>query len=200
MLIISLMIHPAADIGEQVSIGEGTTIWHLTQVRERANIGRNCNLGRGVYVGPGVVIGDNCKIQNFALIYEPAQIDTGAFIGPGAILTNDLQPRAVTVEGRPKGPSDWKSVGVHVGVGASIGARVVCVAPVRVGRWALIGAGSVVVKDVPDHALVVGNPGRQIGWSCRCGRRLIPTEDIFVCTNCHSQYSRTDEGLSIYND
>jgi acetyltransferase-like isoleucine patch superfamily enzyme len=194
------MIHSSTDIGLDVEIGIGTTIWHLSQVRENAIIGQGCSLGRGVYVGPGVVIGDNCKIQNFALIYEPARIESGVFIGPGAVLTNDLRPRAITPEGRPKGPADWESVGVNVGVGASIGARVVCVAPVKIGDWALIGAGSVVIKDVPDHALVVGNPARQIGWACQCGRRLFQTGRTLMCSTCNSCYERGENGLAVYGD
>lgn len=193
------MIHPSVDIGERVSLGEGTTIWHLTQVREDATIGENCNIGRGVYIGPGVVVGSNCKIQNFALIYEPARVGNGAFIGPGAVLTNDLHPRAVTFDGRPKGPSDWDSVGVDVGDGASIGARAVCVAPVMIGMWALIGAGSVVVRDVPAFALVVGNPCRQIGWVCKCGRRLSENFELFVCRQCDLRYVRQYEGLTLMN-
>lgn len=190
------MIHESVDIGPDTSIGHGTTIWHLTQVREDAVIGELCNLGRAVYIGPGVVVGDNCKIQNFALIYEPARLGTGVFVGPAAVLTNDLYPRAVNLDGSPKGAEDWQSVGVVVEDGASIGARAVCVAPVTIGRWAMVGAGSVVIRDVPDHALVVGNPARQIGWVCRCGARLKEGPHSLECEVCGTRYNKDSSGVS----
>lgn len=189
------MIHESVDIGPNTSIGHGTTIWHLTQVREGAVIGEFCNLGRAVYVGPGVVVGDNCKIQNFALIYEPARLGTGVFVGPAAVLTNDLYPRAVNLDGSPKGAKDWQSVGVVVKDGASIGARAICVAPVTIGQWAMVGAGSVVIRDIPDHALVVGNPAHQIGWVCRCGRRLAVEDRFWSCIVCSRNYLESEGGL-----
>src|SRR5919112_2621620 len=118
-------------------------------------------------------MGVNCKIQNHALVYEPAELADGVFVGPAVVFTNDHHPRAVDPEGALKRASDWEPVGVTVAEGASIGARAVCVAPVTIGRWALVAAGAVVTEDVPDHALVMGNPGRQVGWVGFTGRRLI---------------------------
>ena len=115
-------------------------------------------IGRGAYIGPDVPVGDNCKIQNHALVYEPAVLEPGVFIGPAVVLTNDHYPRAVNADGTPKSAHDWIPVGVTLREGASVGARSVCVAPVTVGRWALVAAGSVVNKDVPDFALVAGGP------------------------------------------
>lgn len=166
---------PSADVDEEAVLGDGTTVWHLAQVRERAVVGRSCVLGRGAYVGPGVTLGDCCKLQNYALVYEPAVLEAGVFIGPGAVLTNDLHPRAVDPTGRLKGPDDWQQVGVTVREGASVGAGAVCVAPVTIGRWAMVAAGAVVVHDVPDFALVVGVPGRRVGWVGRSGERLVQT-------------------------
>lgn len=163
---------PGADVDLSARLGRGTTVWHLAQVREHAVIGQQCVIGRGAYVGPGVLIGDRCKLQNHALVYEPATLSEGVFIGPGAVLTNDQHPRAVTPDGRLKAGDDWHAVGVAIGSGASVGARAVCVAPVTLGAWCLVGAGAVVVHDVPDFALVVGNPARQIGWVGRAGARL----------------------------
>jgi acetyltransferase-like isoleucine patch superfamily enzyme len=153
-------------------LGAGTTVWDHASVRAGATVGRNCVIGRGAYLGPGVRLGDNVKVQNHALIYEPATLEDGAFVGPAVVFTNDTYPRAVMPDGRLKTAEDWDAVGVSVGEGASVGARAVCVAPVRIGRWALVAAGAVVVHDVADFALVAGVPARQIGWVGRAGVRL----------------------------
>ncbi|MBA4860309.1 N-acetyltransferase [Streptomyces sp. PSKA54] len=161
-----------AQIDEAASLGPGTAVWELAQIRERAVLGDNCVVGRGAYIGPGVRIGDGVKIQNHALVYEPAELGNGVFVGPAVVLTNDHNPRSVDPEGRPKRGGDWEPVGVTVAEGASLGARSVCVAPVRVGRWAMVAAGAVVTHDVPDFALVAGVPARRIGWVGRAGERL----------------------------
>lgn len=173
----SVRIDPSADVSPSAAIGTGTTVWHLAQVREDARLGVDCVVGRGAYIGSGVRIGDRCKIQNHALVYEPAELADGVFVGPAVVFTNDRHPRAITADGRLKSADDWEPVGVTVGQGASIGARAVCVAPVRVGAWAMVAAGSVVTIDVPDHALVVGVPARQIGWVGRTGHRLEQVDD-----------------------
>lgn len=166
-----------AQISNQSSIGEGCSIWDYAQVREGAVLGRNCIVGRGAYIDAGVSLGDNCKIQNYALVYEPALLEDGVFIGPAAVLTNDHWPRAINPDGTLKSASDWDAVGVTVRQGAAIGARAVCVAPVIIGQWATIAAGTVVTKDVPDYALMAGVPARRIGWVGRAGVRLVPRED-----------------------
>jgi acetyltransferase-like isoleucine patch superfamily enzyme/VanZ family protein len=162
----------SADVAETASIGEGTHIWHLAQIREGAVLGKNCNIGRGAYVGPGVQVGDNCKLQNYALVYEPARLADGVFVGPAAVLTNDLHPRAITPDGTLKGSDDWVAVGVTIGEGASIGARAVCIAPVCIGEWATVAAGAVVTRDVPAFAVVAGVPARQMGWVGEAGHPL----------------------------
>ncbi len=171
------LVDPSCTLGPDVVIGSTTRVWGLTQIREGAVLGDGCVIGRNVYVGAGVRIGDRVKIQNLALIYEPAVIEDGVFVGPGVILTNDRNPRATLPDGRAASATDWLAVGVTLRQGASIGAGAVCVAPLNVGRWAMVGAGATVVDDVPDHALVVGSPARQIGWVGRAGHRLEPLGD-----------------------
>jgi acetyltransferase-like isoleucine patch superfamily enzyme len=137
-------------------------------------------------------LGENCKVQNYALVYEPAVLEDGVFIGPAAVLTNDQFPRAVNPDLSLKNTDDWEAVGVTVRTGASIGARAVCVAPVTVGRWATVAAGAVVTRDVPDFALVAGVPARRIGWMGRRGHRLVETEEgKFVCPVDGSLYEET---------
>ena len=166
-------VEQTADVDPRAVLGPGTTIWHLAQVRENARLGSGCIVGRGAYVGPGVLIGDNVKLQNFALVYEPAQLEDGVFIGPAAVLTNDLYPRSVDPAGRLKRAADWDASGVVVREGASLGARVVVVPDRVIGRWAMVAAGAVVTRDVPDFALVAGVPARQVGWVGRAGVRLL---------------------------
>jgi UDP-2-acetamido-3-amino-2,3-dideoxy-glucuronate N-acetyltransferase len=186
-------IADSADVSERAQLGEGTKIWHLAQVREDAVLGANCIVGRGAYVGTGVHIGENTKIQNYALVYEPAQLGRGVFIGPAVVLTNDTYPRSVAPDGTLKSAHDWTPVGVTVEDGASIGARAVCVAPVRIGRWATVAAGAVVTKDVPDFALVAGVPARRIGWVGEAGQPL--SDDgagRFRCPATGRTYIETD--------
>ncbi len=169
----SARVEASADVSVDAVIGSGSSIWHLAQVREGAVLGTNCVVGRGAYIGSGVAIGDNCKIQNYALVYEPANLGDGVFIGPAAVLTNDTYPRAINPDGSPKSAQDWQPVGVTIRDGASIGARATCVAPVTIGEWATVAAGAVVVKDVPSHALVAGVPARRIGWVGKSGVPLV---------------------------
>jgi UDP-2-acetamido-3-amino-2,3-dideoxy-glucuronate N-acetyltransferase len=194
---VTVRLMPTADVDPEALIGDGTTVWHLAQIREAAVVGRGCNLGRGAYVGPGVRIGDNCKIQNYALVYEPAVLGAGVFIGTGVVLTNDRNPRAIDSAGRLKGRDDWQQVGVTIGDGASVGAQAVCVAPVKVGRWAMVAAGAVVTRDVPDFALVVGVPARQVGWVGRAGERLVPTgAGTWRCLRTSATYLERDGKLT----
>lgn len=190
-------IAAGADVDERASIGAGTLVWHLAQVREGATIGEQCVIGRGAYIGPGVKLGNKCKVQNHALVYEPAIVGDGAFIGPAVVFTNDYFPRAVTPDGELKSGEDWDAVGVVVREGASVGARAVCVAPVTIGRWAMVAAGSVVTKDVPDFALVAGVPARRIRWVGRAGVPLeADGERTFRCPQTGQRYRESGETLA----
>ena len=170
------------------------SIWHLAQIRNEVVMGENCIVGRGAYVGTGVVMGDNCKLQNYALVYEPARLGNGVFIGPAVVLTNDHFPRAINPDGSLKSASDWDAVGVTIGDGASIGARAVCVAPVTIGAWSLVAAGSVVTKDVPPFALVAGVPAKRVRWVGRAG---VPLEEIgdnsFRCPTTGAMYTQISD-------
>jgi len=178
---MSIRVQPTAQVDDTATLGDGTSVWELAQIREDARLGTGCVIGRGAYVGSGVVLGNSVKLQNYALVYEPARLGDGVFVGPAAVLTNDQYPRAVAPDGTVKRASDWEAVGVDVAEGASLGARSVCVAPVRIGRWAMVAAGAVVIRDVPDFALVVGVPARQIGWVGRTGMRLEPADGGWRC-------------------
>lgn len=194
----SVRIVDSADVSTDAAIGDGSSIWHLAQVRENARLGANCIVGRGAYIGTGVVMGDNCKVQNYALVYEPAKLGDGVFIGPAVVLTNDTYPRAINADGTIKSAHDWEPVGVTIETGAAIGARATCVAPVTIGAWATVAAGAVVVKDVPAHALVAGVPARRIGWVGESGVPLVrgDAENIWVCPSTGDRFFETDGKLT----
>jgi UDP-2-acetamido-3-amino-2,3-dideoxy-glucuronate N-acetyltransferase len=182
------VINETADVDSTAEIGDGCIIWHLAQIREQAVLGKGCVIGRGAYIGSGVQLGDHVKVQNYALVYEPAVIGDGVFIGPGVVLTNDRNPRATSPSGDPKSTFDWVAEGVRISNGASIGAQSVILAGTVIGAWAMVGAGSVVLRDIPNHALVVGNPAQQIGWVSRSGRRLVESDSGWSCLETGERY------------
>jgi UDP-2-acetamido-3-amino-2,3-dideoxy-glucuronate N-acetyltransferase len=199
----SARVHATADLEPDVTVGSGTSIWHRAQVRTGARLGSECVIGRDVFVDEGVVIGDKVKIQNGALIYNGVTVGNGVFIGPGAILTNDRYPRAVTSTGDLARAADWQVRPIVLEDGCSIGAGAVVVAGVTVGRYATVGAGGIVTRDVPNHALVVGSPAHRIGWVCACGARLLDSKgepmaaepgryaahQELICTSCGRTYA-----------
>ena len=188
-------IEASADVSPEAEIGDGSQIWHLAQIRERATLGLGCVVGRGAYVGIGVRLGDYCKIQNHALVYEPASLADGVFVGPAAVFTNDQYPRAVNSDGTAKSAADWTPVGVTVDTGAAIGARAVCVAPVHIGAWSTVAAGAVVTRDVPPHALVAGVPARQIGWVGHAGARLQERDGQLHCPVSGRAYEHVENTI-----
>jgi acetyltransferase-like isoleucine patch superfamily enzyme len=189
-------IHPTADVSPQATIGHGTKIWHQAQIREDARIGPNCIISKGVYVDFGVSIGANSKLQNGVYVYHGATVEDGVFLGPGVILTNDKLPRAINPDGSLKSDADWQVSPICIKRGASIGAGSVVLPGVTIGEFAMIGAGTVVTRDVPSHGLVYGNPGHIHGHVCRCGQVLTRDEaqpdkdmsDVWLCQTCGDDY------------
>ena len=165
-------VHGTADLEADVAVGPGTSIWHRAQIRTGVRIGAECIIGRDAFIDEGVTLGDRVKVQNAALVYHGVTVEDGVFIGPNAILTNDRYPRAITTTGDLARSTDWQVSPIVLRYGCSIGAGAVVVAGVDVGRFATVGAGAVVTRTVADHALVVGNPARRLGWVCDCGQRL----------------------------
>jgi UDP-2-acetamido-3-amino-2,3-dideoxy-glucuronate N-acetyltransferase len=172
MISNSFYIHPTAEVSSTAQIGTGTRIWGQVHVREHAKIGETCNIGKGVYIDRHVQIGSNVKIQNHASLFEGLTLEDGVFIGPHVCFTNDLLPRAITPDGKLKIADDWVITPTLVKFGASIGAGSIIVCGITIGEFALIGAGSVVTRDIPPHTLAFGNPARQHGYVCRCARKL----------------------------
>ncbi len=168
----SVRIHPTADVSPSAEIGSGTSIWNQSQVRERARIGPGCVIGKNVYVDFDVVIGANVKIQNNVSVYHGVTVEDGVFIGPHVCFTNDRIPRAINPDGSLKSDDDWEVGPILVRHGAAIGANSTVLPGVTIGRWAMVGSGSVVTRDVADHELVVGNPARRLGSVCACGAPL----------------------------
>jgi len=177
--LIMAKIHSTAIVDPNVRIGEGTSIWHHVHVRENASLGKNCVVGKNSYIDHQVSIGNNVKIQNNCSVYHGVTIDDGVFVGPHVCFTNDKVPRAVHPDGTLKSAAAWEVSQTRVGMGASIGAHSVILPGVNIGQWAMVGAGSVVTKNVPDFGLVFGSPARLIGHVCKCGKKLVEK-----CSDC----------------
>ena len=185
-------IHPTAEVSDDAEIGPGTRIWSQVQVREGAVIGRECILGKGTYVDANVRIGDRCKLQNSVFVFHGFNVEDGVFLGPGVMLLNDKHPRAINPDGSLKSATDWTVSEAVVRYGAAVGGGAVVLPGVSVGRFAMVGSGAVVTRDVPDHAVVVGNPARLRGFACACGRllqpvRLEPAGMLMRCASCGTE-------------
>ncbi len=195
----NVIIHHTAEVSPKAQIDSGTRVWHLVQIREGVIIGKNCIIGKDVYIDFDVKIGDNVKVQNSALLYHGATIEDGVFIGPQVCLTNDRMPRAITADGQLKGNDDWIVGPILVKYGASLGAGSLILPNVTVGRFALVGAGAVVTRNVPDHGLVVGNPARLVGYVCHCGRKMEQKESTWYCSVCDWTFVPSENNNDIHS-
>ncbi len=177
-------IHESSYIDGDVEIGEGTKIWHFSHVMRGTRIGRDCTLGQNVLVGPNVIIGNNVKIQNNVSVYEGVQLEDDVFCGPSCVFTNVDRPRSAF----PTSSEAYGKTIVHQG--STVGANATIVCGNTVGAHAFIGAGAVVTRDVPDYAIVYGNPARIKGWACTCGKPLIFADDRATCFECSREYTK----------
>jgi UDP-2-acetamido-3-amino-2,3-dideoxy-glucuronate N-acetyltransferase len=173
-------IHPTAIVDDNVAVGEGAKIWHFSHILSGSKIGEHCNIGQNVVIGPDVAIGARCKIQNNVSVYKGVTLEDGVFCGPSMVFTNICNPRAEISKMDQIRPTLVKR-------GATLGANCTVVCGHTIGRYAFIGAGAVVTKDVPDHALMAGNPARRIGWVCACGEKLNASSQ---CPACGNHYPR----------
>jgi UDP-2-acetamido-3-amino-2,3-dideoxy-glucuronate N-acetyltransferase len=182
----SYFVHPSAIVDEGCTIGAGTKIWHFSHIMPNCIIGEKCNIGQNVVVSPDVVLGNNVKVQNNVSLYTGVICADDVFLGPSCVFTNVMNPRSAVVRRD-------QYLSTHVGKGASIGANATIVCGNPIGEYAFIGAGTVVTKEVPPYALVVGNPARQIGWMSKFGHRLNFDENGFaVCPESNEKYQKID--------
>ena len=188
-------VHPTAEVSPEAVIGPGTSIWNQAQVREGARIGAACVVGKNAYVDAGVVIGDRCKVQNNVSLFHGVTVEDGVFVGPHVCFTNDRVPRAINPDGSLKTDADWEVSPTLVRRGAALGANATILPGVTIGRWAMVGAGSTVTRDVPDYALVVGSPARRIGWVGPAGRRLRQEDGDWVCPSTGARFVEQDGTL-----
>jgi UDP-2-acetamido-3-amino-2,3-dideoxy-glucuronate N-acetyltransferase len=189
----NITIHSTAEVSPKAQIGSGSRVWNFVQIREGVTIGQNCIIGKDAYIDFDVKIGDNVKIQNSALIYHGATLEDGVFIGPQVCLTNDRIPRAITSDGHLKGNDDWVVGPTLIKYGASLGAGSLILPDVTVGRFALVGAGAVVTRNVPDYGLVVGAPARLVGYVCHCGRTMVQQGSAWNCSTCDWSFVPEEE-------
>ncbi|MCQ2529134.1 MAG: N-acetyltransferase [Saccharofermentans sp.] len=180
---MAFFAHETAEVSDKAIIGDGTKIWNHAQVRENAKIGSNCIISKNVYIDSDVSIGSGVKIQNNVNVYHGVTVEDDVFLGPSMTFTNDMFPRAFS--------TNWKVTETLVKKGASIGANCTIVCGSTIGEYATIGSGSVVTKDVPSHALMVGNPAHQIGWVCKCGFKL---DENGTCVECGEKYNLKELG------
>ena len=185
----NVRIHSSAVVSPKAKLGSGTSVWNNAQIREGVEIGENCILGKDVYVDFDVKVGSNVKIQNGSFLYHGLTVEDGVFIGPRVVFTNDVYPRAITPDGKLKGADDWEVGPILIKYGASIGTGAIIIPNVTVGRFALVAAGAVVSRSVPDHGLVMGVPARLVGYVCLCGSRMQIRGDEYYCSKCDWSYN-----------
>ena len=180
--------HKTAEVSDKAKIGEGTKIWHNCQVLGNAQIGKNCTIGHNCFIDIRARIGDNVKMESNTDVWDLVELKDYVFIGPSVVFTNDLNPRAKYSKKDYPQYGKWKPTLIEEGV--SIGANATIVCGNKIGKWAFIGAGSVVTKDVPNYALVVGVPGKAIGWVCKCGNKIEFKDEKISCLVCNRKFEK----------
>jgi UDP-2-acetamido-3-amino-2,3-dideoxy-glucuronate N-acetyltransferase len=183
---VDYFVHESSYIDDGVEVGAGTKIWHFSHILSGSRIGENCNIGQNVVIGPEVTIGNGCKIQNNVSVYKGVTLEDEVFCGPSMVFTNVYNPRSAIRRMDELRPTLVKE-------GASIGANATVLCGITIGRYAFIGAGAVVLKDVPDYALVVGNPGKRKGWMCDCGVQIIFDKELGTCRGCSQRYRMIEQ-------
>lgn len=184
----NFFVHESSYIDTPCQIGQGTKIWHFSHIMKDTVIGERCNIGQNVVISPGVILGNNVKIQNNVSVYTGVICEDDVFLGPSCVFTNVINPRAF-IERK----EEYKQTIVKKG--ASIGANATIVCGYNIGRFAFVGAGAVITKDVPDYALVVGNPAKVLGYICECGNRLEKVENEYRCNACNKSYIKSEDNL-----
>jgi UDP-2-acetamido-3-amino-2,3-dideoxy-glucuronate N-acetyltransferase len=186
-------VHESSYVDDNVKIGDGTKVWHFSHIMSNCEIGEKCNIGQNVVVSPGVKLGNGVKIQNNVSVYTGVICEDDVFLGPSYVFTNVVNPRSF-IERK----SEYKET--IIGKGASIGANVTIVCGHNIGKYALVGAGAVVTKHIPDYALVVGNPASMLGYVCKCGEKLRFKEDHATCTACGEEYKKENGKVESVNE
>lgn len=184
---MKIKIHPTADVASGVSIGDGTVVWNWAQICGGVRIGKNCIIAKGVHIGVDVTIGNNVKIENNVSVFKGVILEDGVFVGPHVCFTNDKNPRSLNIDGSFKKGGDWNLLKTIVKKGASIGANSTILPGLIIGEFAMIGAGSIVTKDVLMHGLVFGNPSSLRGWVCKCAKIISKEEikpSVLLCKEC----------------
>lgn len=199
---MTIRIHPTAEVSPQANLGDGTSVWHQAQVRESAAIGSNCIIGKGVYIDAGVSIGNNVKIQNYVSVYQGVYIEDGVFVGPHVCFTNDLRPRAITPDNNLKSANEWLLINTRIRHGAAIGANSTIRCGITIGEWSMVGAGSVVTKNIPDYGLAWGNPAILHGFVCSCGSNLEKhaKSDNYIQAKCSGCNQSVTIPVNIWED
>lgn len=182
------LVHKTAEIQKGAQIGKGTKIWHNCQILKGAQVGENCTIGHNCFIGSKAKLGNGVKLESNIDVWDLVTIEDYVFIGPSAVFTNDKNPRAKY----PKKdfPQYGKWLTILIKEGATVGANTTILSGLIIGKWAMIGAGAVVTKDVPDYAIVVGNPARFVGWICECGNKIKFEDDMAICQICQRKYKK----------
>jgi UDP-2-acetamido-3-amino-2,3-dideoxy-glucuronate N-acetyltransferase len=187
---VTYWAHPSAVIDQPATIGDGTKVWHFCHVMSGACIGARCVLGQNVFVAGRVSVGDGCKVQNNVSLYDGVQLADEVFVGPSAVFTNVLSPRAFIARGT-------EYLTTKVDRGATVGANATIVCGCRIGVYAFVAAGAVVTRDVPGYAIVMGVPAKQVGWVCSCGERLVENAlNMFACAVCGQRFQLAESRLT----